>query len=69
MSYKIVVFYSEHTGRMPRGHWWWRLVSAGNNATIATSETYTGRQGAMRTAGKLAKALGVEVEYRLGRKG
>ena len=54
---------------MPRGHWWWRLVSAGNNATIATSETYTGRQGAMRTAGKLAKALGVEVEYRLGRKG
>lgn len=48
----------------PNAHWWWTLRSAGNGATLATSETYTTRRKALATATKLAQALNITVEDR-----
>lgn len=45
----------------PNG-WWWRLVSAGNNKTLAHSELYNTKHDAVRTAEALADALGVILE-------
>lgn len=66
MSYKITVFESRRGGWLVRPHYWWRLQSAGNHATIATSETYASKQGALKAAGQLAKALGIEVTFEVG---
>lgn len=45
--------------------WRWRLMSAGNNLTLAHSEIYSNRRNAEKTASALAAALGVELEVEL----
>lgn len=46
--------------------WFWRLMSGGNNKTLAHSETYSTKRDALNAAQALADTLGVEVEETVG---
>ncbi len=61
MNYRIVLkANSEYPGSLYR-RWWWVLKSAGNGAILATSETYTTKAKALKTAADLAQVLDIEV--------
>ncbi len=62
MSYRIVLYGG--TTAIEGTYFWWVLKSAGNGAVLATSETYTTKAKAFKTADALAQVLDVEVEDR-----